>query len=82
MEKVDHNRSKASRLIRVLKKSWRVFLQQPWRYKLVFAVIFVLTTIIALVFFTGWILWKLFCLITLEGLLGGIEWLLDKRIHT
>lgn len=65
------------RYLKMLKKLWLKFIRQPLKQKIITSMVLLVATVIALVFFSGLIIWKIFCFIMVKGLLSCLEWYLD-----
>lgn len=72
------NNNPSSRGMTILKLLWDRFLKQHWRYKLITLLLLFLASAWMVVFYSTFLLWKLFTLILTKPLLQLIEWYLKK----
>lgn len=62
-----------SRSIKMLKQLWCLFLRQNLKRKGITLIIIVFCMIFTLFFFSGLIIWKIFCVIMIKGFLALLE---------
>lgn len=68
----------SSRGLVILKLLWERFLKQHWRYKLITLLLLIIASAWMIVFYSSFLLWKLFTFILTKPLLQLIEWYLKK----
>ncbi len=68
----------ASRGMVVLKLLWERFLKQHWRYKLITLLLLCIASAWMVIFYSTFLLWKLFTFLLTKPLLQLIEWYLKK----
>lgn len=68
----------ASKGIEIAKLLWQRFLMQPWQYKLITLTLLIVVSAWMIIFYSSFLLWKLFTLIMTKPLLHFIEWYLRK----
>lgn len=65
--------SSDNRYLRLLSKLWQHFKVQTAGFKMITLLILVFTVIFMLIFYSGIIIWKLFSMIMLKGVLHCLE---------
>lgn len=64
------------KLKRVVKLLWRRFLQQSILTKWITLVVLLLTLVISLVFFSTYIIWRIFSFVFFKGFVNTLDWYL------
>ncbi|MGE3320615.1 MAG: hypothetical protein AB7I18_15120 [Candidatus Berkiella sp.] len=72
------NPAPASKGLEISKLLWLRFLKQSWQYKLITLSLLIMVLAWMVIFYSSFLLWKLFTLVMTKPLLHLIEWYLRK----
>lgn len=64
------------KIIRVLKRLWKRFLVQSILIKWITLILIILTLAVGILFFSTFILWKLFSFVIFQVIINGLDWYL------
>ncbi|MBS0290013.1 MAG: hypothetical protein JSS07_08290 [Proteobacteria bacterium] len=64
--------------LQILKRLWKRFWEQSIVFKLITIVVILLTLLWMVIFYSSFLIWKIFSYIALKPMLYFIEWYLDK----